>query len=70
MSDSHYLVFSGDKYYPKGGLDDFKAACLTIEEALVIAANTTGDWWQVVKVTMQDKMPQYIIVKDGMRGYD
>lgn len=45
-----YLVFAFSQYYPSGGWKDFRGAFATKEEALVAAANTRADWWQIVNL--------------------
>ena len=41
-----FAVFSGDKFYPSGGWNDFRSSHDTHDEARNAA--TTGDWWQIV----------------------
>lgn len=43
-----YLIFAGDKYYPKGGWEDFKFSCDSMPEALEWLANNNQDWWHIV----------------------
>lgn len=45
-----YWLFSGDRYYPSGGMDDFKGCFDTVEEALLkmVEIQSSGaDWWHL-----------------------
>jgi len=46
--NKRYWVFSGEDYYPKGGMADFNKAYVTEEEALAICEyillQDTGKW--------------------------
>ncbi len=53
-----YLVFTGSKYYPSGGWDDFRGTFDTVEEAQkALLPSGTGlncqsfDWYQIVDTT-------------------
>lgn len=55
-----YLLFGGDKYYPLGGWQDYKAGFDDLVRALEVAAGNTytaatgrtavrdWEWWQIV----------------------
>lgn len=42
-----FHVFAGDKYYPAGGMLDYKTRVDTLEEALRYIANNDFDWWHI-----------------------
>lgn len=47
----NYHVFVGSQYYPSQGLGDYVGMRETEEEALILAANTEGDWWFIAEET-------------------
>lgn len=55
---TRYLVFSGDKYYPSGGLSDFHTSFESLEQAIGFANGiVAGDclkWAHVAKLETRD----------------
>jgi hypothetical protein len=43
-----YAVFTGDKYYPDGGWNDYKSSHDTLAEARRMPAPAPGSWSQIV----------------------
>lgn len=43
-----YWLFSGDFYYPRGGMEDFRGSFDTVLDAVMTAADERSDWWQVL----------------------
>ena len=43
----NYALFSGDRYYPVGGWQDFRGLYRTVEDAIA-AVPGNADWWHVV----------------------
>lgn len=43
-----YLVFAGNDYYPSGGWKDLKGDAHSKDAALLMVANLSCDWWQIV----------------------
>lgn len=62
-----YLAFSGEQYYPSGGMEDFKRDFDTEEEAMVyvLAREAINDWMHVY-----DSVERKIIWKTGCFGSD
>lgn len=51
-----YLLFTYNKFYPKGGWRDFRESFLTLAEAIVAVANKSDDnaeYWHVVDMDTQ-----------------
>ena len=42
-----YLAFSGECYYPLGGMDDFNGSADTVEEAMLLARAGISEWWHI-----------------------
>lgn len=38
-----YVIFSGNKFYPKGGVKDLKGFCVTLQEAVVLLNDSLVD---------------------------
>ena len=55
-----YMVFSGEDYYPNGGMEDFDKDFDIIEEAIEFAKKQKGDWIQIY-----DIVSKQIIVDEG-----
>lgn len=45
-----FCLFSGDYYYPTGGMDDYQSAYATLEEAIA-AVRVDRDWATVAEIT-------------------
>ena len=43
-----FLVFGGEHYYARGGWQDLKGECDTLDEAVAIGRLKGNDWWHVV----------------------
>jgi len=39
-----YLVFTGDQYYPSGGVDDYVISCKEFEQAKTLVEQMQPDW--------------------------
>lgn len=59
LTGKPWLLFSGDKYYPAGGADDFKAEFATAEDAeealKKIEPASSGSWAHIVNVASGDE---------------
>ena len=42
-----YLLFSGDRYYPCGGMNDFVGSYSTTDEAIQVALEKDDDWYHI-----------------------
>jgi len=42
-----YLLFAGDKWYPSGGMNDFKGSFDEQDDAYRKALNLQKDWYQI-----------------------
>ena len=47
-----YLLFSGDKYYPSGGWQDFDGTYATLEYAIMYALDKNAGWWHIVDILL------------------
>jgi hypothetical protein len=46
-----YMLFSGNQYYPAGGMDDFRGSFDTIDEAKsYIKYDLVNDWYQLYDI--------------------
>lgn len=47
-----FLLFTYDKYYPKGGWHDFRSSHASVQDAVVVVANMKEDldFWHVVDI--------------------
>ena len=51
-----YLLFSGDYYYPCGGMDDFIGDFDTYEDAVIAVSNKVWDWAHVYDTKLKKQM--------------
>jgi hypothetical protein len=62
-----FFLFAGEKFYPNGGMNDYRGAYPTLEEAQKAAAELCDDWYQIA-VASRRAFTGLVVVAEALRG--
>lgn len=54
-----YILFAGDRYYPRGGWNDCCGTYTTLLDAVKGAAQAKADWWHIVDLQEQRQVADH-----------
>ncbi len=60
--EKKFHLFTGDRYYPNGGIGDYSGAYATVEDALSWVLYTNPDWYHIASM---DDRGWLVIVQEG-----